>query len=105
MTLDEITLADFAPCVGQKFSVTLPDPAPQAPPLVFELSEARPSARPARPGKRQSFSLRFRTPPGWECRQGTYALGHPTLGELAIFLVPVGRDATGMELEAVFNFA
>jgi hypothetical protein len=35
--------------------------------------------------------------------QATYALRHPRLGPIELFLVPVGRDAKGVRYEATFN--
>jgi hypothetical protein len=34
--------------------------------------------------------------------QGTYRLSHPQLGELELFLVPLGPAAEGMQYEAAF---
>jgi hypothetical protein len=35
--------------------------------------------------------------------QAIYAMRHPTLGALDVFLVPIGPDAVGMRYQAVFN--
>lgn len=56
------------------------------------------------PRGREPFSLIFRA----ESRefflpQSVYRIAHPVLGDLDVFLVPVGPDATGMCFEAVFN--
>jgi hypothetical protein len=51
---------------------------------------------------RQPFSLVFRGPLKTQLGQGTYALRHDALGVLAIFLVPIARDADAMRYEAVF---
>ena len=51
------------------------------------------------------FTLLFRGAlPGW-LPQRIYRLRHPALGELDIFLVPLGPDAGGFRYEAVFNRA
>jgi hypothetical protein len=100
MTLDEITLHDFAACVGQKFSVNLALPKP----LELDLLSAAPLAGPAVAGKRESFKLLFRAAPEWHCPQQIYPLAHPALGELGVFLVPVGKNTQGTELEAIFRF-
>lgn len=100
MTLDELTLAHFTPCVGQTFLVRLELPER----FELELIEATPSRHAPSPGRKQSFALLFRAPPQWNCVQLNYPLAHPGLGEFTLFLVPVGRDARGTELEAVFNF-
>ena len=54
----------------------------------------------------ESFSLLFRADTEFTLEQGTYLLKHDTLGELEIFLVPVGFSAENsllMEFESVFN--
>jgi len=54
--------------------------------------------------ERTPFSLLFRTPePGTYPAQGTWEVGHPTLGNLFIFLVPLGPDERGMRIEAIFT--
>ena len=52
---------------------------------------------------REPFSLLFRGPRDRMFHQGTYTLIHADLGELTIFLVPVGPGSDGMDYEAVFN--
>jgi len=51
----------------------------------------------------ENFSLLFRGPMSPFFPQGMYRLIHPKLGELGIFLVPMGPNGGGMEYEAVFN--
>jgi hypothetical protein len=53
--------------------------------------------------KEESFSLIFRGPLAMPLRQRTYRLKHYALGQLEIFLVPVGQDAGARYYEAVFN--
>ncbi len=56
--------------------------------------------------RESSFSLIFRGPREMALSQNTYKLKHPVLGELQIFLVPVGqlsKDSAGRDYEAVFN--
>ena len=55
------------------------------------------------PDRRRSFSLLFRCKTEESIGQGTYKVKHEKLGELEIFLVPVGPDEEGTCLEAVFN--
>ena len=49
------------------------------------------------------FSLLFQGPDNAPVAQGTYKLEHDKLGALDIFLVPVGKDAKGVEYQAIFN--
>ena len=52
---------------------------------------------------RVPFSLVFRGPVDPVLPQRTYPLRHAELGAFELFLVPVGRDATGTSYEAVFT--
>ena len=52
---------------------------------------------------RQPWSLLFRTASHEHYRQATYPIRHPELGEMALFLVPIGPDKDGMRYEAVFS--
>jgi len=56
----------------------------------------------APPGTEQ-FSVFFRGPQKDMISQGIHTLRHEQLGELQLFLVPLGPDAMGMRYEAVFN--
>ena len=89
---------DFAACLNQDFEVVFSDGT-----LPLKLSEARPWG-PAQPSNiRQPFSLTFVGRTGLRLPQQIYRLRHATLGEMEIFLVPVGADQAGSTFEAVFN--
>jgi hypothetical protein len=64
---------------------------------LVEVSALRSSPR------HESFSLLFRGVEARPLPQATWTLGHAALGELDIFLVPVGQDERGRYYEAVFN--
>ena len=49
------------------------------------------------------FSLFFHGPSNPFISQGTHTLKHSHLGELELFLVPVGKDKDGFQYEAAFN--
>ena len=49
------------------------------------------------------FSLLLRGPAQPLLPQATYALRHPHLGVIELFLVPLARDAAAARYEAVFN--
>ncbi len=53
--------------------------------------------------RQESFSVFFHGPASSFIRQGMYRLCHEKLGEIDLFLVPIGRDRDGYEYEAVFN--
>jgi hypothetical protein len=69
-------------------------------PFLAQLVEVK--ARPAPPGREQ-FSVLFVGPaePIWP--QGTYRFTHPALGEVDLFMVPVGRGSQGIEYEVCFS--
>lgn len=55
-------------------------------------------------GFREPFSLLIRADMAdgyWP--QGNYFLSHPELGELELFMVPIGPDAEGMRYEISFS--
>ena len=52
---------------------------------------------------RQPFSLWFKGPPGNILPQDTYVFTHETLGEFAVFMVPIAGNAEHVIYEVVFN--
>jgi hypothetical protein len=80
--------------------------AGEGPALEMVLLEATASSEPGGPGpdgqQRRQFSLVFRGPAAPVLPQRTYVLAHAELGELQLFLVPIGADAEGMRYEAAF---
>jgi hypothetical protein len=50
-----------------------------------------------------SFSAVFRGAPDFQVPQRIWRLEHDRLGELDLFLVPIGPDEHGSRFEAVFN--
>lgn len=51
----------------------------------------------------ETFTLLFHARSARPAEQGTYRAEHTGLGTFDVFLVPVARDAGGVDLEAVFN--
>jgi hypothetical protein len=98
LDLASVTKETFDPHVGTHFSLQLDNRAT----LELELFEIAPLAiHPG--GKRIAFALRFRSRERGHVPQRTYQLEHAALGSFALFLVPMGPDASGMVYEAVFN--
>jgi len=100
--LDRLTANSFAPAVGETFLLD----AGEAGRIELELTESRlhdPDA-PAEDasGARAPFTLTFRGPAEPILPQGIYRLEHPSLADLEIFIVPIGRDEAGTTYEAVF---
>jgi len=86
-------LATYAPLVGSRFCLDHPV-AGQVP---VELTAATELRGP------ECFSLAFRAPVTPRLEQRAYILAHPALGEVMLFLVPVGRSDAHQELEAIVN--
>jgi hypothetical protein len=101
--LDQLTVDDFRPAVGQPFSLD----AGEAGTLELTLSEARtidPGAAPTDDaGHRAPFALDFRGPAEPILPQAVYRLDNGAVGALEIFIVPVGRTDAGIAYEAIFT--
>ncbi|MGH8564406.1 MAG: DUF6916 family protein [Gammaproteobacteria bacterium] len=54
-------------------------------------------------GRRDPYSLVFRGPPAPILPQRIYRLRHHQMGDLELFLVPIGPDGEGMRYEAIFT--
>lgn len=100
--MDWLTYDDFAGREGEGFDVTV-GKAPAVPLVLAEATEGtQPGGRGPEGQERLQFSLVFRGPEGSALPQGIYRLSHAELGELDLFLVPIGRDAEGTRYEAAF---
>ncbi len=86
----------FAECLHTNFDVCAAAGGPTALELV-EVKEGNFSPRV------DNFSLIFHGPMSPFFPQGIYRLNHQKLGEIDIFLVPMGPNRAVMEYEAVFN--
>jgi hypothetical protein len=53
--------------------------------------------------EQEEFSLLFLGPDNSPLAQGIYSLSHEAMGALEIFLVPIGKDRSGVTYEAYFN--
>ncbi|MEG3163328.1 hypothetical protein U1701_01855 [Sphingomonas sp. PB2P19] len=92
-----LSLQSFAAAVGEEFAMQIGTAS-----MPLALVEAKPLSH-ATGGYRQPFSLMFRSASPVVLPQKTYPLTNATMGNHAIFLVPVGRDAVGVLYQAVFN--
>lgn len=91
--LDRLTAADFAPLIGERFELLLPDRDP----LELRLTSCDELGG-APEGARQPFSLIFHG--DFLVPQQIWTLRHPRLGELDLFMVPLGPDG---RYEVIFN--
>jgi hypothetical protein len=94
--LDGLSIAAFAPLVGQAFTTAGHGPSVELALVSAQALGAAPS------GHREPFSLVFRGPIAPLLQQRTYALLHEALGTLEIFIVPIGPDRQGQLYEAIF---
>lgn len=98
--LHELTVHSFAPHVGQVFVVPFDDGT------VVHLTLGSATALGHDEATRaagRSFVLEFEAPGPPYLRQGTFHMHHDRLGEVAIFLVPLGLQGDRMRYEAVFH--
>jgi hypothetical protein len=96
--LADIVRGDFDAVVGGSFTVSA------EPPLDLVLIEASYlQSGPVCVDTSRSFSAVFRGPTEPALEQAIYSLDHAELGDLTLFLVPIGADDTGRTYEAVFN--
>jgi hypothetical protein len=101
--LEKLTREDFLPHIGTDFRVSGVTAAVDLK-LVEALGLGPKPERLVKPGNRAlAFSLRFRGPGQPFLPQQMWKLVHPALGELGIFLVPIGREEDGFLYEAIFN--
>lgn len=107
--LVDLDRATFAPYLGDRFTVGLPEGGSTRLVLV-EAVEAPahwrpdPASVPAL-AARQPFSILFRGQGATRLPQATYAIRHRDLGVLSLFIVPIGSSLGGAETyyQAVFG--
>lgn len=88
--------ASLAPLVGSAVLAEVAGATVEL--IVTEVSD--PDVR----GGFETFSVLLTGPPQ-PIAQATYPMYHPALGGFELFVVPVGRDADGIQYEAVLNRA
>jgi hypothetical protein len=98
--LDRLTAEDFRPLLAKRVSVLDERDALL---VQAELVEVNALGTGAPDAPREPFSLVFRGPAAPALAQRIYRLVVDELGELDLFLVPIGLDGTGMRYEAVFG--
>lgn len=99
MTDKVLVLEDFADKVGDVFAVS----EEGVPAIPLTLTEAEPLTNRLPPNVRPPFSLIFLGKDPRVLPQRIYRLEHKGLGEVAIFLVPIGKNAEGVSYQATFN--
>jgi hypothetical protein len=98
--LEQLTGSDFSSCLHTLFRVPLAD----ADPIPLELAAVTDLGAAQIPGGRRPFSLLLLGPASPRyLPQGTYPLQHEALGQLHLFVVPLGPQAGRMRYEVIFN--
>ncbi|MES2056444.1 MAG: hypothetical protein V4564_10945 [Pseudomonadota bacterium] len=99
MADDMLVLEDFERHIGTTFVLT--DETGQTADLV--LTEVTAVSASSAAAQRAQFSLLFTSHEAIVRPQTVYSLGHAEMGDLAIFLVPIARNETGVSYEACFG--
>jgi hypothetical protein len=86
----------FAQNLNSKFELRV------NPERVFELELINIREIPSTP-RQEQFALLFQGPADVYLPQRIYPLEHDQMGNVSLFLVPVGREEKGYLYEAVFN--
>lgn len=96
--LENLTKDDWTPCLDDDFQIQI-DPSSS---LAVKLTQV--SGYGKRIGAhREAYSLTFCGPQQPILPQRIYRISHSELGDLDLFLVPVGPQKDGMGYEAVFT--
>lgn len=101
MQLEELTLESFEPHVGTNFTIRFSDREPMelkitGVRLVMERVQSTKL-------KRQPFVVYLESADSLMLPQRMYPFSHDVLGDLPIFIVPVGREDGVSRYEAVFT--
>lgn len=102
MTQRWLTYEDFRDRSGEVFEVRSEDDGAVSLVQVDAVEGTQAGGPGPDAQERRQFSVLFRGPADAVLPQSTYAVVHRTLGELALFLVPLGPDGDGMRYEAAF---
>lgn len=98
--LDKLQCSDFVLLLHQSFKVRLGSKGEHHLELVSAAEVGLHSSQ----AVRHPFSLQFLGPPSNQyLQQHTYRLEHETLGDMDIFIVPLGPEAGRMRYEAIFS--
>ena len=89
---------DFNGCINQPFSLELNGST-----YPLELINVDRLVDCATSGEREAFSIVFRGNSDLVLEQQIYRINNDMLGEMELFIVPIGPDDKGMRYEAVFS--
>ncbi|WP_338285882.1 hypothetical protein [Luteolibacter sp. LG18] len=97
---DQLSRAWFLPHLKSRFSMSLTGNSTVDMTLVEVGAE---STLVNGADKYTAFSILFRAPQGSPSEDGTYHIRHQELGEMELFLTPVGRYTDHVRYEAAFT--
>jgi hypothetical protein len=96
----QLVFEDFADKIGEEFAINEEDVSR----ITLTLREAEPLNPAMAPrGVRPPFALLFLAPDPRVLPQQLYRMEHEAFGTMSIFLVPVGKDTSGVTYQATFN--
>ncbi|MCB9436282.1 MAG: hypothetical protein H6673_04720 [Anaerolineales bacterium] len=97
--LDQLTSANFAPHLHSTFHIHYDNGQILEVKLVAIQEFAEHADQP-----RQAFSLTFQsTEKSFYLKQAIYTLAHEQMGQMDLFIVPLGPDQAGMNYEVIFS--
>jgi hypothetical protein len=93
---EQLTLEDFSKNLNTKFKVYRSDEEIFEAELikVFDLRNDE---------ILNTFAVEFLFPPDFGIEQRIFKMEHPALGTMELFIVPHGKNETGIRYEAIFN--
>ncbi|HYD69835.1 MAG TPA: hypothetical protein VED21_30470 [Azospirillum sp.] len=98
--LESLTINDFADKIGQSFKIRFEENVE----VDLTLSKVEPGKHKTPGTMREPFSLIFNGPEDLRLSQGAFPLENEALGNLPIFMVPVGQNADGTIMyQAIFS--
>lgn len=97
--LEKLTIADFQSYINHLFSIHFTPEVIQTAQLISVVAWGSKTDK-----FRQPFTLEFETELTQHYYlQGTFTLVHPVIGELLLFMVPIGIGNKGMRYEVVIS--
>jgi hypothetical protein len=97
--LERLTSETFAPHVGERFELEPPDREP----LELVLTSCEQDTSWTDPTTRAPFSLIFHAADDRYVPQQICTIRNPEIGELSLFVVPLGPDDRGFGYQVIFT--
>lgn len=89
---------DFQACLNQTFLLKTDDYEDE-----LELIQVDRMSQAQAPDGNEAFAVVFQSARPEPIPQRIYHMSNPQMGELELFIVPIGKDETGVRYEAVFS--